>query len=266
MTELVANPDCCQEASSLSGSFYIPCNRPAMAVIGWPKQEGSPSIRVCPMCEYHNLRNHGATRCGDYTPAVSDPARTEAAAQAADLSAYEADATDAVTDGNILSRITNVARELRTAQAEQEHAEELLKLAKERVRVLEQLTLPQLMDEAAQKKLTTADGYDLERGETLRAAIPPLNLPAAIAWLRSNHQEAIIKRSLSLEFGKGEDQKAAEVRDAILEAGGRPTDKQGVHPMTLAATIREMLAEGVEVPMELLGAYAQPWVKMKKAK
>ncbi len=42
-------------------------------------------------------------------------------------------------------------------------------------------------------------------------------------------------------------QKAAEALDVLDKAGFRPEDKQSVHPQTLGATLREMIAEGVNV-------------------
>lgn len=183
-----------------------------------------------------------------------------------DATQYEADAHEAVSDTNILARITKTAKLLRDCQEDVKLAEAALKAAQDRVRILEELDLPALMDEAGQNLLQTTDGYQLERGETLRASIPPANLLEAIQWLRANNQDAIVKRDVTVKFGKGEDQKAAETVDSLLEAGLTPTDKQFVHPMTLASTIREMLEQGVDVPMTLLGAYVQPHVKMKKVK
>lgn len=181
---------------------------------------------------------------------------------AADLAEYEADATEDVGDENILAAITRVARELRQAQDRVILAEDRLKLAQDRVRTLEERTLPDLMDQAAQKELVTTDGYRLVRGETLRASIPPANLAEAVMWLKANGQEAIVKRHVGIDFGKGEGQKAAEAVDALREHGFMPTDKQSVHPQTLGATIREMVQAGVDVPLALLGVYVQQFVKM----
>lgn len=60
---LEAQPGCCEEASVLSHSFYIPCNRPATQVVTFT-QEGP--YRMCAMCADHNVRNRGATHVGPY--------------------------------------------------------------------------------------------------------------------------------------------------------------------------------------------------------
>lgn len=242
-----------------SHAFYIPCNRPAVCMIQM-RSEGP--YRMCEMCADHNVRNRGGTDVGPYE---GEPMASQAPTPD-DLAQYAADATESVNTDNILSRITLATRELREARDEVTAAEEALKLRQQRVRTLEEYTLPELMREAGQEKLRTADGFDVELVETLRASIPPTNLPSALEWLINHNQSAIIKRDIRLQFGKNEEDRADRVLAIILEAGYTPTDKQSVHPQTLAAVIRELVAEGVDVPMELLGAHVQAGVKVKEAK
>ena len=183
-----------------------------------------------------------------------------------DYGQYEADAAGAVEDTNILSRITLKVRDLRTAKEDVKAAEEALKACQQRVRLIEETELPELMREAGQEKLRTADGFDVELTETLRASIPEANFHQALSWLIEHGQAAIIKRDIRLQFGKGEDEKADAALSLILNEGYMPTDKQSVHPQTLASVIREMIAQGVDVPMSLLGAHVQAGVKVKEAK
>lgn len=185
---------------------------------------------------------------------------------AEELAAYQADTETEAEDGNILAKITRIAKEAREAEADVVRCEEQLKAAQGRVRNLKEFVLPELMAEAKQERLKTQDGYELEVKETLRASIPAQNLPQAILWLTANQQSGIIKREIKLAFGKDEDQKAAETLDTLLEHGLTPADKQFVHPQTLAATIRELLENGVDVPLELLGAHVQKGVTIKEAK
>lgn len=182
-----------------------------------------------------------------------------------DLSDYEADARLSPEQSeNILSKITNTVHELLAVQDEVAAAEAALKAAQEREKNLIETQLPALMDEAKQKRLTTLDGYEIERSEVVRASISAGNMPQATAWLIANGQGAIVKRELTLKFGKGEEQRAAEAVDTLREHSFTPTDKMSVHPQTLAAMVREKLAEGKELPMDLLGVYIQPLVKIKK--
>ena len=184
---------------------------------------------------------------------------------AEDLSAYAADAELSQEEkGNILAQITRTARELRDAQADEVSAAAMLKTAQDRVRNLTENVLPLLMDEAQQKFLVTQDGWSLKREEIVRAGISQENMPQAAMWLNANGHP-IVKREVSAKFDRGEEQLAAHVVDAMREAGAHPTDRVSVHPQTLSALVRELLAEGKEFPQELFGVYVQALVKQKRA-
>lgn len=72
MSQLVAKHGCCEEASTLSHNFYIPCNQPAEHMIGWPHRKEGP-YRMCAMCAYHNVRNRGAVNLGPYQETTQCP-------------------------------------------------------------------------------------------------------------------------------------------------------------------------------------------------
>jgi hypothetical protein len=57
---LQAKEGCCEEAA-LGMPGYIPCNQPAVALVGWKGRNDKP-IRMCAMCEAHNIRNRGGER------------------------------------------------------------------------------------------------------------------------------------------------------------------------------------------------------------
>lgn len=171
-----------------------------------------------------------------------------------------------LASGDLLTRISATVREIMQARQDVKRAEETLKERQVALRTLEEHTLPELMREAGQEKLRTVDGYEVELKEKLRASISEARLAEAIMWLVSVGYGSIVKREIKLGFGKDEDQKAAQLYDMVVEAGYSPTDKQTVHAMTLQASIKEMLEKGIDVPMELLGAYVQPIVDIKEAK
>lgn len=183
-----------------------------------------------------------------------------------DYSQYEADASEVIGSEDILAQITRATRELAEAREDVTAAEAALKAAQDRVRQIEEFRLPELMREAGQTMLKTIDGATVELTETLHASIPAANLSQALAWLIEHGQASIIKRDLRLQFGKNEEDKADRALALILEGGFTPQDKQSVHPQTLAAVLRELVAEGVDVPMELLGAHVRSFAKVKAPK
>lgn len=54
MPELKAQEGCCEEASSMSRDFYIPCNAPASKVLSCDRD--GRDYRMCEPCAWHNLR------------------------------------------------------------------------------------------------------------------------------------------------------------------------------------------------------------------
>lgn len=60
-------PDRCEEASLLSGAAYLPCNAPAVHVVGWKGRSDKP-IRMCAACADHNVKNRGGEIRRPYEP------------------------------------------------------------------------------------------------------------------------------------------------------------------------------------------------------
>jgi len=63
---LEAKPHCCQEASLQSHETYIPCNAPAVNIVGWIGRDDKP-IRMCQFCSNHNVANRGGYVVEPYT-------------------------------------------------------------------------------------------------------------------------------------------------------------------------------------------------------
>jgi hypothetical protein len=49
----------CEEASSLSSQYYIPCGRPAEWIVHFPRRGNGP-FAMCAMCADHNVLNRNA--------------------------------------------------------------------------------------------------------------------------------------------------------------------------------------------------------------
>lgn len=54
--ELKAGPGRCEEASTLSREFYIPCNAPAEYLVDFPGRD-ERGYRMCRPCMDHNVHN-----------------------------------------------------------------------------------------------------------------------------------------------------------------------------------------------------------------
>lgn len=170
---------------------------------------------------------------------------------------------------NILASIAQTARDVIQAQDDVVRAEEALKAAKAHLRTLEEEVLPELMKDAGQEKLTTIDGLMIEIKENVRGQPSKENEAAAFGWLRETGNGGVIKSQIIADLGKAPEEKVQAAVQALV-ALGIPTvsAKEGVHWQTLGSLVREKLAKGDKVPLDILGV--QVWkaasVKPKKAK
>jgi predicted transcriptional regulator len=174
---------------------------------------------------------------------------------------YDYGDTAASTD--ILARLATLAGEQRKAEIAVLEAEEALSKAKKHLADVSERQIPELMDEAGVAEFTTADGLKIQVLEKIRASIPKTAQGAAFAWLREHGHESLIKNIVEVKFSAGEDEKAEEILHLLQEHGTEPSAEKSVHASTLAAFIKEQLTAGVEVPLELFGAFRQRYAKIK---
>lgn len=156
---------------------------------------------------------------------------------------------------NILAQIAGTARDIIAAQQEVEEADEALKAAKRRLAVLQESTMPELMTEAGQTELTTIDGLKVSIKELVRGQPTKENQVAAFAWLRERGQGGVIKSKIEADLGKVPEEKVREAVEALRPLGIRAGTKEEVHWQTLGSLVREMLARGDDVPLDLLGVH-----------
>jgi hypothetical protein len=113
-----------------------------------------------------------------------------------------------------------------------------------------------MMEEMHITKLKLKDGESVEIKKIYGASIPQEHQEAAFTWLRNNDLGDIIKNDITVTFGRGEDNKAAEYASLAQGQGYEPVQKIGVHPQTLKAVVRERLESGREMPSDLFKTYA----------
>ena len=134
-------------------------------------------------------------------------------------------------------------------------AENRVKEVKEDLRKVAEVDLPEAMEAAEMEDFTLQDGSKVSIKLKYAAAISKANADAAFSWLRKNNFDGIIKRTVSMKFGKGEDDDAGEAIGLLEGAGFTVEDKPDVHSSTLRAFVKEQLEQGVDLPMELFGVH-----------
>lgn len=179
-----------------------------------------------------------------------------------DLSAYAEDAPDGRGD-NILAELARKADEYLEASKAVAEAEAALEAARQRFRVISEQELPEIMERAGQDNCRTSQGYQVAIKKVIRASIPIARQHEAFQWLEQHGHASVIKNIVSAEFGRGEGEAADSAVKTLLELGVHPNQKRSVHPQTLAALVKELLATGVEIPLETFGVLEQKVATVK---
>jgi hypothetical protein len=154
-----------------------------------------------------------------------------------------------------LARLSRLADQQLEAQRDLATAEADVKRAKKALADVAEVAIPELMEELGIEDFTTTSGVKISVKEKVRASIIAAQKAAAFRWLRENGHEALIKRKIEVQFGMGED---AQAQEALAALGDLPVkDDSSVHAQTLAKFVRELLAEGKDVPEEMFSVHKQ---------
>ncbi|NBQ49102.1 MAG: hypothetical protein EBV86_01315 [Marivivens sp.] len=153
-----------------------------------------------------------------------------------------------------LDDLSEMCSALRSAQQAHEDAKLNLKQAAEQLRLLEEETIPGAMQELGFEKIVLETGEEIKCVQEVYCSIPRAMAHDAHAWLHDHGHGGLIKTEVKVNFGKDE-WDDAEAFSYRLHEQGIPHDLgQKVHPQTLKAFVKEQLAQGTDIPLELFGA------------
>lgn len=167
-----------------------------------------------------------------------------------------------VPDDSELRRVRHLCSLAHKEHKRVEALEKELKLAKETLRSYTDEEIPAAMAEAGMTQLTLDNGVEIKVKDVIRGSIRKDREQEAFEWLEESGNGDLIKHTIVVQFGRGEDEKARDVLDMLLEQGYQPSDTKKVHPQTLAAWAREQIEQGNEIPYELLGIYVGKTTKL----
>ena len=165
-----------------------------------------------------------------------------------------------------LARIVELAQLLVEQKARFEDLEERTKDAKAALMRTEREDLPMLMAEAGLQELRLADGSLVSIKEDCDAGISEANRPAAMRWLESNGFGGLIKTKIQLALDRGNHEEAVALRDQLAQTHPEVELKEEVHHSTLKAFVKEQLASGKAIPMDLFSVHPYSKATIKKGK
>ena len=178
---------------------------------------------------------------------------------------FEKDAEALSIGTDPLTEIGELAKQALSIEREIADLEEGVK---ERKAVLTELTehrIPEALREVNMTSFKMADGSSIEVKQFYNASIPADRKGEAYEWLRQHGYDDIIKNTVSVQFGRGEDDRAGEIIELMRKEGLIADQAEKIEPMTLKAFVREMVEQGTEFPSELFGAYVGWKAKIKSA-
>ena len=167
-------------------------------------------------------------------------------------------------DTKALGSVAELARDIRNQEDTIRHLEEKLKTEKKLLLKLSDEDLPAILDELGLQSFKLDDGSEVTVKSTYGATIRLDDREQAYDWLRQNEYDDIIKNTVSVQFGRGEDEKAKEFKELAENNRYAADQKTEIHPQTLRAFIKERVEAGDEFPMQLCGAWVGRRASIKK--
>lgn len=167
-------------------------------------------------------------------------------------------------DNNDLKQVAALVRQQLILEQRVEDLTADLKRAQQDLANISGEVLPAALAEHGLTELKMADGSKVTVATVISASISKERSPAAHEWLRDNGFGDLIKNTVSINFGKGEDEKAGELIRELEGDGYNVDQKEAVHPSTLKAFCKEQIEKGSEIPSDLFGIYIGQKTTIKK--
>ena len=152
-------------------------------------------------------------------------------------------AVEEISDDSI-GDLSALCQKLLRVQADIGNAEERLKRKKEQERELSEQLIPDKLAQLGVTDIKLNDGSRISADPFYSARISADNTEAAHAWLREQGHGDIIKNTMTLSFGQGEDDLAKELVASLTKQGFLPEEKEAVQPSTLRAFVKEQIESG----------------------
>ena len=158
--------------------------------------------------------------------------------------------------------LASYCRELQTYEEEIAELEEQIKKKREKADKISSEIIPNMLAEQGISSLKLADGSSVDVRKSYNCTIKKDEMESAYNWLRENQLGDIIKNEVSVQFGKGEDNKEAQVLNLAAQEGYEPSQRSKVEPMTLKALYRERVEAGLDMPSQFFNIFIKDQTKI----
>lgn len=154
-----------------------------------------------------------------------------------------------------LEQVVFLARALQDADRDVELVTNKLKELSEKARILREETIPNVLMELGIKEFKLDSGEKVTIKQDVYASMSSDNKPAAFRWLDEHSFGGLIKTGVVVDFSRAEIEKAKELYSQLVKQKlGSPSLKQEINAQTFKAFLREQIAKGTDLPLDLFGA------------
>ncbi len=168
---------------------------------------------------------------------------------------FQQDAEALSISDDDIKGVSGLAKRAKELDKEIQDLERVLSERKDNYRKLTEESLPEALASLGMSSFQMEDGSSIQIKPFYGASIKAERQAEAFAWLREHGYDDIIKNTVSVRFGKGEDELCARLLQDLKGTGFIPEQAQKVEPMTLKAWVKEQVERGKEFPTELFGAF-----------
>ena len=168
---------------------------------------------------------------------------------------FEQDADALQVKDTDLSGISALAKRAKQLEKELEDQEAVVKEKKEPYRKLIEEAIPEALAGLGMKSFKMEDGSSIEVKSFYSASISEARRAEAFEWLRTNNFGDLIKNTVSVRFGRGEEQLCQRAMEMLTSSGFPVEQAEKVEPMSLKAWVKVRVEKGSEFPSELFGVY-----------
>ena len=170
-------------------------------------------------------------------------------------SLFEDEASALRVKDDQITGIAALARRAKSLEKQIKDEEDTLKGLKDQYRKITEETIPEALAELGMTSFKMEDGSSIDIKPFYSASITEARRAEAFQWLRDNGFDDIIKNTVSVRFGRGEDELCNRLLGLLGQQGFPAEQAEKVEPSTLKAWVRERVERGDQFPMELFGAY-----------
>lgn len=168
---------------------------------------------------------------------------------------FEQDAEALVVKDEDIQGVAGLAKRAKELEKEIDALETTLSERKDNYRKLTEESLPEALASLGMSSFQMEDGSSITVKPFYGASIKAERQAEAFAWLRDHGHDDLIKNTVSVRFGKGEDELCSRLITSLRGTGYVPEQNQKVEPMTLKAWVKEQVEKGKEFPTDLFGVF-----------